>query len=136
MITLSDFAGAWQIARRIEDANELANGSFEGTATFTKVNDTRLSYYETGLLHLSNGHKMQGERGYVWQQQGDLISVLFTDGRPFHEFDLRDRSSAEHLCDPDVYRVSYDFAKWPAWQSCWRVTGPRKDYVMTTSYSR
>ena len=41
-----------------------------------------------------------------------------------------------HACDPDTYRVRYDFRRWPRWQAEWRVTGPRKDYGMLSRFRR
>ena len=43
---------------------------------------------------------------------------------------------ADHWCDPDTYKVRYDFREWPLWRAEWRVTGPRKDYVMRSVYTR
>jgi len=60
--------------------------------------------------------------------------VRYKDGRPFHDF-LADRPEATHVCGEDRYRVSYDFAA-DTWLSRWQVSGPAKDYVMTTRYRR
>ena len=62
------------------------------------------------------------------------VAVLFEDGRPFHEFDPA-RGEAEHLCEPDIYRVTYLFQP-DQWDSRWEVHGPKKDYVMETRYTR
>ena len=61
--------------------------------------------------------------------------VDYADGRPFHEFDPA-RPRAAHWCDPDDYRVRYDFTRWPLWRAEWEVRGPRKDYLMMTDYRR
>ena len=64
------------------------------------------------------------------------IEVRFDDGRFFHRFAGAERPEAAHDCAPDVYRVPTTSRDWPRWRADWRVTGPRKDYVMRTHYSR
>ena len=78
---------------------------------------------------------MQAERRDLWRQDGSRIVVDFADGRPFHDF-RPDSPEASHRCDPDSYAVRYDFRAWPIWCSTWRVTGPRKDYDMVSTYTR
>ena len=145
-IDLGAFAGGWHIARRIEDARG-PDGSFAGQALFTP-DAAGLTYTETGILRLGDT-AFQADRRYLWRPDPPpeavpdtaapapaRIAVLFADGRPFHSFDLGPTASAHHGCDPDSYAVTYDFTDWPCWTSRWQVTGPRKDYVMTTQYRR
>ena len=76
-------------------------------------------------------------RRYRWRDGGaGTIDVLFDDGRFFHRFDAEDPApGASHACAPDLYRVRYDFRRWPRWQAEWWVSGPRKDYRMVSAYS-
>ena len=134
--TLMDFAGNWTLTRRIED--RLAGlGRFEGTARFASDGDG-LRFVEEGVLTLSTGASMHAERTYLWREgEAGLIDVLFDDGRRFHRFDPNAGGAGErHYCDPDIYDVDYDFTEWPRWSSTWTVTGPRKDYVMQTTFQR
>ena len=96
-----------------------------------------LHYEETGTLIMDGQPPMQASRRYRWVFSDGRVDVFFEDGRPFHHFgsDL-DGTTARHLCGDDDYRVNYDFAGWPLWSARWRVTGPRKDYLMTTEYAR
>lgn len=128
-----DFCGEWRLSRGI--ASEVAgqSGQFDGRAWFTPHEDGLL-YREAGTL-VVGGHAMEAERRYLWRKAGAQIVVLFEDGRPFHSFTPA-QVAASHFCDPDTYNVTYDFARWPQWSSRWRVSGPRKDYVMTTQYRR
>jgi hypothetical protein len=42
-----------------------------------------------------------------------------------------------HVCTPDLYRGTFVTApSEDEWTLRWQVTGPRKDYVMTTRYTR
>ena len=89
-------------------------------------------YTETGLLELEGHAPLQARRRYIWQ---DDLSVCFEDGRLFHHVPPSG-GPAQHWCDPDMYRVLYRFARWPYWETVWRVTGPRKNYAMVTRYFR
>lgn len=132
-IGLKDFAGHWRLERRIRDGRSGRDGTFQGTASFAPQGSTLL-YREAGELRL-DGTAMAAEQSHVWRQEGTRICVVFSDGRPFHCFDTGVSTPASrHDCAPDIYRVEYDFAAWPDWRSEWRVTGPRKDYVMVSEY--
>ena len=134
MIGLKDFEGRWRIARRITDALG-KDATFAGTAVFSPAG-ADLILHEAGRLELSGQGGFQAERRYLWRAQGALIEVLFDDGRPFHRFDPAGAvAEAGHWCDPDTYDVRYDFGRWPRWSAEWRVTGPRKDYVMQSVYT-
>ncbi len=133
MIGLTDFTGRWRLSRQITDARG-PDATFTGTATFTP-DAQGLHLHEAGELRLHGQGAFQAERIYIWQQAGAEIAVFFADGRDFHRFDPnRAKVTADHWCDPDTYKVRYDFTDWPLWQAEWRVTGPRKDYVMRTQY--
>lgn len=131
---LSDFVGSWRLSRRIVEADG-RSATFAGTARFTPDGEG-LIYREDGLLALpGTAAPIRAERRYLWREDGAGIVVLFDDGRPFHRF-APARPEAAHWCEPDDYRVRYDFSGWPVWRAEWRVTGPRKDYHMIGEYSR
>ena len=133
---LEDFTGQWQLSRAITEASG-SKASFSGQAWFTPEG-AGLGYREEGVLQLPGQTPIRAERRYLWQAAPEGgIAVLFSDGRPFHRFDPgQARPEDRHYCDPDIYDVVYDFDRWPEWRSRWRVTGPRKDYEMTTQYWR
>lgn len=128
-----DFCGEWRVSRSIESDIAGQSGRFVGRAWFSP-DDGGLLYREAGTLTVG-AHKMEAERRYLWREDAGEIVVLFDDGKPFHRF-APSKIAASHFCDPDTYNVRYDFAAWPEWSSRWRVTGPRKDYVMTSVYRR
>lgn len=137
MPELGDFTGRWRITRLIRDGLARQDGRFEGAASLTPDGDG-LGYAEYGLLTLGTAPPMTAERRYRWSPApGGGIAVAFADGRPFHSF-APDAGAAEasHWCDPDDYRVSYDFTRWPEWSAVWEVRGPRKDYRMESRYQR
>lgn len=130
---LLDFCGEWRLSRRIQSEIAGQSGRFEGRAWFTP-DDAGLLYREAGTLTVG-AHEMEAERRYLWRVVEGDIAVFFEDGKPFHQF-APQQVAASHFCDPDTYNVTYDFANWPKWSSTWRVTGPRKDYVMTSEFTR
>ncbi len=131
---LYDFAGKWTIGRLIEDRLSGQDGRFEGRAVF-RPDGGALAYREEGRLALGTRPAMVATRDYLWREEAGRIVVAYGDGRPFHDFDPA-RPEARHACPPDDYRVRYDFSRWPDWVAVWTVSGPRKDYTMTSRYSR
>ena len=125
----------WAVERRIDDRLSGQPGRFEGQAVFRTAGEG-LVYHEEGWLTLGTATALFASRDYLWRAEGERIAVDYADGRHFHDFDPAE-GAAVHACDPDSYRVTYDFSGWPdTWQSEWAVSGPRKDYVMTTYYLR
>lgn len=131
---LSDFMGEWRLERAIEDRLSGLPGRFEGRAWF-RPDGGGLCYREEGRLSLAGGPDMTAMREYRWRAEAGRIVVDHADGRVFHAFDPA-VPVARHVCDPDDYRVRYDFSGWPDWQAEWIVSGPRKDYSMISRYSR
>lgn len=134
---LQDFAGRWEIARRIEDAlaGEVLEG--RGTVDYRPAPDGGLIYDEEIALTLPGRPPLRGTRRYLWRQAGADIAVSFEDGRAFHRIALgEDGAEDRHDCAPDLYRVAYDFSGWPTWSVRWQVVGPRKDYVSVTDFRR
>ncbi|WP_284163156.1 DUF6314 family protein [Frigidibacter sp. SD6-1] len=135
-VQLSDFEGLWRIERQIDDRLGGKPGRFSGTASFTP-DGPLLRYRETGLLTYGDAAPFQAMRDYIWSADAEGIVVAHGDGRPFHRFDTaHPMPEADHLCAPDLYRVRYDFTRWPDWQAEWHVSGPRKDYRMVSRYCR
>lgn len=135
MITLEDFRGRWRLERRIENALG-PEAAFDGEAVFAG-DAAELVLTEAGRLALAGQGAFQAERRYLWRPDGAGIATFFEDGRAFHRFDpALDVVEAAHWCDPDTYKVRYDFSAWPLWRAEWRVTGPHKDYLMRSVYRR
>lgn len=131
---LNDFEGAWLFRRRITDPAGAETARAEGTLTFAP-GEGGLVAEERGTLSLPGAAPMQAERRTIWRAGDDVIETFFADGRPFHRIDLgADVSTDRHLCSPDLYDVAYDFRAFPFWTALWRVTGPRKDYVMRSAH--
>jgi hypothetical protein len=131
------FEGRWRLDRRIEHASGQGNATLQGETLFSRSGQT-LVQEEVGRLRIdgASGAGLQAERRYLWRTERGWIAISFADGRPFHAVPLGVVDpEATHLCSPDRYEVRYDFGNWPEWTTFWRVTGPRKDYVMTSRYA-
>ncbi|MEP5151847.1 DUF6314 family protein [Planktotalea sp.] len=135
MLKPSDFLGRWSIDRSITEAHAPNPARFVGSATITE-GPVVWVFAEEGTLSLAQGSTMKAERKYLWKSVGNGFDVFFADERFFHRFDLTAQAQASHWCDPDQYDVAYDFSAWPVWSSTWNVAGPRKDYVMQSSFLR
>ncbi len=136
LIGLTDFAGSWRIDRVIRDAALGQVGRLTGRATF-EADAHGLIYEEAGDLRYGSGAPMRAQRRYLWRQEAPgRIAVFYEDGRAFHAFALGSSAEARHECPPDLYQVVYDFSRWPEWRAVWTVTGPRKDYVSETIFTR
>lgn len=130
MRVLADFEGRWHLARRIlhEDGPV---ATLEGEATWTR-SGASLNYAERGLLRMQGLAPIEATRRYRWDEG---LAVHFEDGRFFHSVPP-DGGTTEHWCDPDTYRVAYDFSAWPVFTATWDVRGPRKAYHMVSRYTR
>jgi hypothetical protein len=131
--------GSWSFNRVIE-----GQATMQGAATFTPLNDGSLAYREQGHLKLSNGTELQAERSYIFSKGEQGFRVFFDENPPrlFHEVSLTASGggglsgSARHLCNLDDYQSSYTFLADGGFAVRHVVSGPRKDYTMTTAYTR
>jgi len=115
----------------------------QGIATFTPLDQERLTYREQGNLRLLNGTELQAEREYIFSKSDAGFEVFFKEIPPrlFHKVSLSTRAGglsgdAAHLCSLDDYRSTYTFLPDGKFVIRHVVSGPRKDYTMITTYSR
>lgn len=135
---LLDFEGTWTLERLIQDRLTGQDSTLTGTAKLTRGADGALDYTEEGELKVPDQPPLTASRSYRWtRKNGGQVAVDFEDGGHFHSFSLnRTMPEATHICSPDMYHVTYDFSKWPAWSAEWRVQGPRKSYRLRSEYRR
>lgn len=134
MIRLADLEGRWRVSRMIEDLRAGLKGQFEGEATWSPDADG-LIQEEQGTLTFGTAPPMQATRRYLWRAEGAALSVLFDDGRAFHTVP-QPGAEALHDCPPDTYRVRYTFEDTCKFSTRWHVMGPRKDVVLTTTFTK
>jgi hypothetical protein len=139
--TLDFLAGQWRAEREITDFRSGTRGVFTGTASFTRLDDPAdpgaLTYQEHGQLTFG-GHRGPASRCLLYVPAVDgAVAVRFADGRDFYRLDLRSGCcEAEHPCRGDQYAAIVRVLGPHVFTEQWRVTGPGKDYVMTTTLSR
>lgn len=126
---LQDFEGRWRLDKTIQQTGA-PDARFEGTAVWAP-DGQGLGYHEQGVLTVPGHPPMQTERRYLWRAP---LDVLFEDGRFFHSVPAGG-GEARHWCAPDDYHVTYAFQAWPRFETLWRVTGPRKAYVMSCRFA-
>lgn len=134
MIGLDDLEGRWSVSRVIEDRRADLMGRFEGEAVWMP-DANGLIQDEQGTLIYGTATPMQATRRYLWRAQGPDLLVFFDDGRSFHTVPAPG-DDALHDCPPDTYRVRYSFGAKDAFLTQWHVTGPRKDAVLRTQFTR
>lgn len=130
------FTGAWCFVRNIFDARNGREARVEGTATF-ELEGHNLTYAETGIMDFGHYH---GEvtQNYIYQFT-DLFAanILFCDQRLFHRLDLKTgQDTVAHWCRPDQYKGHYLLQDQAKWRVSWKISGPRKNSVISTSYCR
>ena len=129
--------GSWKVDRIVIDRAHAMTGGLKGEATFRPCAGGLL-YEEHGTLTLGE-HCGRAEQSYLYEfPEGDgRASVRFRDGRAFYELDLsRGQDRVCHACHPDLYDGVFIALSSTTWQSEWKVTGPRKDYDLLTTYTR
>ena len=131
--------GSWSFNRVIE-----GQATMQGIATFTPLDERRLAYREQGHLKLLNGTELEAEREYIFSNSDGGFEVFFKENPPrlFHDISLSASfggelsGSAGHRCNLDDYQSSYTFLADGRFVVRHVVSGPRKDYTMTTTYTR
>lgn len=129
--------GSWKLRRIIVDRDQAITGRYDGEATFSPC-ARGLQYEEHGTLTFGE-HCGQAEQRYLYEfpESDGRASVRFRDGRAFHELDLSAGGDCvRHACGADLYAGAFTAMSASAWQSQWKVAGPRKHYDLTTSYTR
>jgi hypothetical protein len=148
--------GDWNVVRRICDHRTGQVGWFRGQASFRSGEaglsqggepggeagsagpvGRVLAYDEHGELRFG-GHRGPASRSLLYLERADgSADVRFADGREFYRLDLRSGTwQAEHPCRADRYLVTTTVPAADRFTERWRVTGPAKDYELTTTYTR
>ncbi|MBO0836070.1 MAG: hypothetical protein J2P28_11195 [Actinobacteria bacterium] len=139
--TVSYLAGDWDVVREIADHRSGQAGKFRGRASFRPAgNRTRhgvLDFTEEGELWFGE-YSGPASRSLRYRGRSDgSADVYFADGREFYRVHLGFGSChAVHRCRADRYKVIVTMLSADSFSEIWRVTGPAKDYDLTTVYTR
>ncbi|MDI9916381.1 DUF6314 family protein [Rhodococcus sp. IEGM 1379] len=126
--------GEWNFERTIVDRIGGSTKRVVGQTAIEEKIDGRLRWYESGTLFDGDLELAVFRTLFIEQQDGNW-AVTFEDGREFHEWNPG--QDVEHLCGADTYRGRVDIeAATEGWSVEWTVSGPSKDYTMTTYLTR
>jgi hypothetical protein len=131
--------GSWSLNRIVE-----GQGTMQGIAIFTPLDEGSLAYREQGRLKLLNGTGLQAERENSFSECDQGFDDYFKQNPPrlFHEISLSASvggelcGSARHVCNLDNYQSTYTFLPDGRFVVRHVVSGPRKHYTITTAYAR
>jgi hypothetical protein len=125
--------GAWTMARTIDDRHAGERATVDGTSELSLLDDGRIRWAERGTLHRDAGD-IPVSRVLFVEARDTGWWVTFDDGRDFHPWAPGDE--VVHPCAPDTYVGRIDADGTDRWTVEWRVSGPAKDYRMTTTLTR
>lgn len=133
--------GDWTLSRTISDGSTVI-----GEAKFSTLKPRVLHYLETGTLRLQSGYLGKIRREYYYVLEEDHIHVTFADAAPGERTFLRLypvddgngclRAQGNHHCDCDLYAAVYSFESARQVVMTVQVSGPKKDYRITTALTR
>lgn len=143
---IDHFKGEWRLQRRMRDLKRGEIGRLAGVARFSPAGPGAagpgaaglgaLAFEEEGMLVLGS-MRTEARRSYRYEMTERGFRVLFPDGRFFHEAVLEGgRALVQHDCAPDLYRGRYRIESADRFWLSWRITGPRKDLVISSLFSR
>lgn len=129
--------------RHINDHRTMDNIRFTGTAHYVAFTHrdspgtTGLRAFESGELSCGDYHgESQRSLEYFFGEDA-LVHVHFSDGRPFVDFDFSTGDSlSTHHCGEDDYEIAINVESDEVFRERWRVSGPKKDYVAVTTFTR
>lgn len=124
--------GRWRLSRVVDDRREGCRSTISGWLDLSAVAADRIRWEESGRWHRPQA-EVEVRRALWLVHQDRGWWVLFEDGRDFHPWEPD--SPVVHDCRPDTYGglVSGTPERWTV---RWDVTGPEKDYSMTTELVR
>jgi hypothetical protein len=125
--------GAWSLARLIDDRQAGVESRVDGRLLLTEVEPGRIQWEESGQWHQPTGDVDVRRALWLERVEGESWWVRFEDGTDFHPWSPGE--AVTHPCSPDTYVGLVDGAG-DTWAIRWDVTGPSKDYTMTTELTR
>lgn len=129
--------GTWAFSRVIDDRLTGTRSTVTGRTELVAENEHRVRWHETGTL-VTGGQELPVYRTLLIVIQDGSWVVTFEDGRYFHPWAPGEQ--VEHPCGADLYvgHVEVGHAgpdSVDGWTVRWDVSGPAKDYTMTTVLS-
>lgn len=133
--------GEWKFVREVPGKAKMS-----GRARITSTGEGWARYEETARVRLANGTVLTGSQSYQYRRlpsPANGFDVLFGEtGELFERLDFRPapdgslRANAEHECTPDRYVSTFTLDAEDRLMVEHAVTGPKKNYVVRTTYRR
>jgi len=120
--------GAWTLARTIEDRRLEEDSTVHGVLELDEKRPGLIRWQERATWRRTGGD-VAVSRGLLLARTDDGWWVRFEDGADFHPW--APGKPVLHDCAPDTYRGEVSGTP-ERWTVTWEVTGPGKDYTMTT----
>jgi len=135
--------GDWLLDRRVDGLALMQGFASFGVNGDRSPDPGSLAYREHGRARLAEGQEFEAERKYLYRAGPVGFSVFFAEVPPrlFHDVTLEASGGdlvgqACHLCGEDRYLSRYEFLADGTFFIRHDVLGPRKNYVLETSYRR
>ena len=129
----TELLGAWTLMRTIDDRHAGEQATVDGSTELVQQDDGRIRWSERGTLHRAAGD-IPVSRVLFVEPRDDGWWVTFDDGRDFHPWAPGDE--VVHPCAPDTYVGRIDVGGPDRWTIQWQVSGPAKDYTMSSTLTR
>lgn len=133
MLLPTDLLGDWVLRRHVDDRRAGVDGLVTGTTTLTSTGPDEVRWDESGTMTFDGRTVPVSRTLHVRRADDDRWTVLFADGRPFHDWVWGER--VDHTCAPDDYTgvLAGDADRWTV---RWEAHGPAKDYVLDSELRR
>ncbi len=134
--------GHWHYIRSITNYKDLSlSGDGTGNCEFVSVCDNDLLYLESGTFNTKDGCQLKTFNSYFYVFNGvsNNLEKYFVAGQNTKGdlfYILSDNNTASHLCGNDTYKASYKVLSESAFVITYSVKGPRKDYILSTTFTR
>lgn len=125
--------GSWALDRTIDDRHGAETSTVRGDTRLTHEADGRVRWSESGTLNRGE-LAIPVTRTLFVEKRGDGWFVTFDDGRDFHPW--APGTEVVHPCAADTYVGHVDLVDLDTWTVQWQVTGPAKDYTMSSRLTR
>lgn len=125
--------GSWALDRTIDDRHGAESSSVRGSTVLSQEEDGRVRWDEAGTLTRGDLEVPVTRTLFVEPRDGDWF-VTFEDGRDFHPW--TPGTEVVHPCAADTYVGRMLLIDADTWTIEWNVSGPAKDYTMTSTLTR
>ncbi|MET0449396.1 MAG: DUF6314 family protein [Aeromicrobium sp.] len=125
--------GTWSMDRTIDDRLAGEASTVEGTSELVLEDDGRVRWTERGTLRRGD-LEIPVSRVLLVEQRESGWWVTFDDGRDFHPWAPGDE--VVHPCVADTYVGRIEVQDADRWTVLWQVSGPAKDYTMSSTLTR